>query len=611
MLRKDGSVGVRGPEYSRSSRLDGAPRRNQGETQMLACKAEARKGIALPQWHRAAVIAAGVAAVALTVAAEARAQSPTVPPVTVGPLVQITGPSPLGGCTADDVPGQEAEDSIAFHESEIEPYIDVNPQDPDNLVTVWQQDRWSDGGARGLVSAVSDDGGATWTTVTPPRFTLCTGGTFERATDPWVTFARNGHVYFQSLSFDSDPDIFGGRHAILVSKSRDGGHTWGPVRVQIADNELNAFNDKNSMTADPTSARRAYGIWDRLELFSASAAQRAAAAAAAAATGGRDRAIAAGRALREMRLQAARSADAAVAPPEFKGPTYFTRTIDGGASWQRAFIIYDPGANNQTINNLVEVAPTGVIFAFFTEILNLPNGRVRVNIAFKRSLDHGFSFLPTSGRTIAHRIFTLAIDNAFGTFTPDEGEPVREAGILFDSAVDPRTGALYLAWQDSRFSGGLIDEIAFSMSTDSGQTWTAPVKINKTPVRSNPFRQAAFLPAIAVNQDGVLAVTYYDFRRDNNSGELTDQFALFCNPATSNCGIAASWGRERRLTTSSFDILDAPVAGGHFLGDYMGLESVSRVFHPAFGIADGADETSLFTRRIGVAPVVVTTASAD
>ncbi len=88
------------------------------------------------------------------------------------------------------------------------------------------------------------------------------------------------------------------------------------------------------------------------------------------------------------------------------------------------FIIYDPGANNQTINNLIEVSPTGVIFAFFTEILNLPNGRVRVNIAFKRSLDHGFSFLPTSGRTIAHRIFTLAIDNPFGTFTPD----LRRAG---------------------------------------------------------------------------------------------------------------------------------------------------------------------------------------
>jgi hypothetical protein len=578
---------------------------------MLAYKAEARKSTALPQWHRAAVIAAAVATGALTVAAEARAQSPTVPAVTVGPLVQITGPSPLGDCTADDVPGQEAEGSIAFHESEVEPYIDVNPRDRNNLVTVWQQDRWSDGGARGLVSAVSDDGGATWTTVTPPRFSLCTGGSFERATDPWVTFARNGDVYFQSLSFDSDPDIFGGRHAILVSKSSDGGHTWGPVRVLIRDNELNAFNDKNSMTADPTNARFAYGIWDRLELFSPTAEQRAAVAAA---IGNRDRAaIAAGKALREMRLQAARSADAAVVLPEFKGPTYFTRTIDGGSTWQRAFIIYDPGADNQTINNLVEVSPSGVVIAFFTEILNLPNGNVRVNISFKRSLDHGFSFLPTRGRTIAHRIRPLASlpPDFLGVLTPDLREPVRDASILFDTAVDSSNGNLYLAWQDSSFSGGLVDEIAFSMSQDSGQTWTAPVKINKTPPRSNPFRQAAFLPAIAVNRDGVLAVTYYDFRRDNNSGELTDQFALFCNPATSNCGIAANWGRERRLTTSSFDILDAPDAGGLFLGDYMGLESVSRVFHPAFGIADGADETSLFTRRLRVDPVTVTTAAID
>jgi hypothetical protein len=570
---------------------------------MFARKTGGRKSIALPEWRGAAYVAAGViAAGGLAFATDARAQSPTVPSVNVGGLVQISGPSPFGGCTAGGSP-----DSTVFPESEVEPYIDVNPQRRRNLVAVWQQDRWSDGGSRGLLSAVSDDRGATWTSVTPPPFSRCAGGDFDRATDPWVTFARNGDVYFQSLSFDFDPDIFGGRHAILVSKSTDGGHTWGPPVVQIFDDEPDAFNDKNSMTADPTSAQRAYGIWDRLELFSASAEQRAALAAA---IGDRDRekAVVVGRVLREMRL---RAADAAVAPPEFKGPTYFTRTVNGGASWQRPFIIYDPGANNQTINNLVEVSPSGVIFAFFTEILNRPNGTVRVNIAFKRSLDQGFSFLPGSGRTIAHRIFTLAIANPVGTFTPDLGEPVRDAGILFDTAIDPNNGALYLVWQDSRFSGGDFDEIAFSMSEDSGQTWTSPVKINKTPDRTNPFREAAFVPTIDVNSDGVLTATYYDFRRDNSSGELADQFALFCNPASSNCAIAASWGGERRLTVNAFDILDAPFAGGFFLGDYMGSESEDRVVHPAFGVADGAGESSIFTRRLSISPVVVTTAAAD
>jgi hypothetical protein len=519
----------------------------------------------------------------------------------VGRQLQITGPSPFGGCTADDVPGQEAEGSTSYPDSEIEPYIGVNPRQTDNLVAVWQQDRWSDGGARGLVSAFSDDAGASWDTVTPPRFTLCSGGTYERATDPWVTYVRNGDVYFQSLSFDLDPDIFGGRHAILVSRSKDGGQTWSPVTVQIEENDPDVFNDKNSMTADPTQARRAFATWDRLELFSATAAQRAALAK----VGHDNRVTSAGRLLRQMR---AKNARAARARPEFKGPSYFTRTLDGGASWERATIIHDPGPNNQTINNLIEVQPNGTVIAFFTEFLSLPDGRLRANISLKRSTDHGFSFRPVRDAIKAHRNASLAVDNAVGTFTPDLREPVRDAGILFDTAVDRDNGNLYLAWQDSRFSDGAIDEIAFSLSTDSGRTWTAPIKINQTPPRANPFREAAFLPTLAVNDDGIIMVTYYDFRNDTNNGELADHFALFCDPAANNCAVAESWGPERRLTENPFDILDAPDAGGHFLGDYMGSESAAELIHPAYGIADGSDEVSVFTRRIKAAPGATTSA---
>jgi hypothetical protein len=567
---------------------------------MLARKAEARKSIALPQGYRAAAVAAGVLAGALAFGTEARAQGSTVPPVAVGPEVQITGGNPLLGCTADDVPGQEAEGSDNHPDSEIEPYVDVNPLNPDNLIAVWQQDRWNDGGARGLFSAVSDDGGATWETVEPPAFSLCTDGDYERATDPWVSFGPDGAAYFQSLSFDSDPAIFGGNHAVLVSKSTDSGHSWGPVVVQIAENDPDVFNDKNSITADPTGANRAYGIWDRLENFTNSAEQQAALAAAVA--GRRDKVILAGRVLRAMRAAALAQALPPEELPEFKGPTLFTRTVNGGASWQRPFVIYDPGADNQTINNLVEVQPDGTVFAFFTEILDLPTG-VRLNIAFKRSVDHGFSFLPTNGRTVAHRIFTLGITT--GTLTPDLREGVRDAGLLFDTAVDPHNGNLYLVWQDNRFSRGAIDEIAFSMSRNSGRTWTMPVKINKTPNnRTNPFREAAFLPTIAVTDTGILAVTYYDFRNDGSDGELTDQFALFCNPATSNCARANRWGQEKRLTDLSFDMLDAPDAGGHFLGDYMGSESVTSDVHPVYGIADGTDQTSLFTRKLSVGAAV-------
>jgi hypothetical protein len=34
-----------------------------------------------------------------------------------------------------------------------------------------------------------------------------------------------------------------------------------------------------------------------------------------------------------------------------------------------------------------------------------------------------------------------------------------------------------------------------------------------------------------------------------------------------NCSKPGNWGNELRVTTSSFNILNAPVARGHFLGD--------------------------------------------
>jgi hypothetical protein len=213
-------------------------------------------------------VAAAIAAATIVVGISAATSAAAAGPITVGPLVQITGPSPFNGCIADDPTGQEAEGSAFFANSEIEPFIDVNPANPDHLIAVWQQDRWSDGGARGLVSAFSEDGGATWATVTAPTFTECSNGTFERASDPWVTFAPNGDAYFESLSFDEDLTIFGGHSAVQVSKSTDGGHSWGPPTTLIEDNDPNVFNDKESITADPTSPNRVYATWDRLENFS-------------------------------------------------------------------------------------------------------------------------------------------------------------------------------------------------------------------------------------------------------------------------------------------------------------------------------------------------------
>ena len=61
--------------------------------------------------------------------------------------------------TTDNVPGQDGE---AYASSQVEPYVAVNPHDPKNIVSVWQQDRWSTGASRGLQGGVSTDGTRLW-----------------------------------------------------------------------------------------------------------------------------------------------------------------------------------------------------------------------------------------------------------------------------------------------------------------------------------------------------------------------------------------------------------------------------------------------------------------
>jgi hypothetical protein len=175
---------------------------------------------------------------------------------------------------------------------------------------------------------------------------------------------------------------------------------------------------------------------------------------------------------------------------------------------------------------------------------------------------------------------------------------VRDANILFDSAVDRENGNLYLVWQDGRSRN--IDTVFFSMSTNQGNSWSKPVKISKTPYSPNKLRNQAFVPSVAVGADHRVVVTYYDFRNDTNDGkELADFWAISCDiEAGDNCRTAGGWGHEQRLTPTSFDMLDAPVARGHFLGDYMGLVRQGNVVRPLFGIATGNDLTGMATATI-------------
>jgi hypothetical protein len=190
--------------------------------------------------------AAGVAFAFALVAPAAAA------PPSVAPLSLASGASPFAGCTGSALdPGSPP--GTNYVNAEVEPFVAVDPTSPSHLIGVFQQDRWSNGGARGLSTAISDTGGATWTEPAPPHFSTCAGGTaanggaYDRSSDPWVSIGPDGRAYQVSLSVNAAQTI----SAILASTSTDDGATWSePATIQRDDSPTHP--GRAVRTAPPT-----------------------------------------------------------------------------------------------------------------------------------------------------------------------------------------------------------------------------------------------------------------------------------------------------------------------------------------------------------------------
>lgn len=481
----------------------------------------------------------GVVGVFALVLVAVAAASPTV-------TLASPGSTPFASCTSDQATLQQQFGSVLYPGSEVEPRSAINPTNASNIIGVYQQDRWSDGGSRGTVASVTHNGGATWTRVVVPGVSACSGNPdFARATDPWVTFSPDGTAWAFTFSFDA----FSQSNAMFVSKSTNGGDTWNAPIALIDERspadpkrQFTGGNDKNSITADPTDSHYVYAVWDR---FQSPPSERAVDIA---------------------RIRAA----------SYVQPTVLSRTTDGGATWSKPTEILDSGTHAGTIGNVIAVTSSGVVLD--GTMIFSDSGQRKLpfwGVAVVRSTDKGASW--------SKKPLIIATANPAdpGPIDPGTGQPVR-AGF-FDFATGPNNTA-YAVWTDDSLTPG-IESILFSQSADGGLTWSQPFAVNKTPRAIRGADQQAFTPTVTVTSGGVVGISYYDFRENApNVGSLTDMWLIRC---TSACTNPASWS-EVRVTPTSFDMSAAPFARGEFLGDYMGMTTSGSTFQPFFIQSPGA-----------------------
>ncbi len=396
--------------------------------------------------------------------------------------------------------------------------------------------------------------------------TLCSGGEFQRASDPWLSFSPNGDLFQISLAADKPTGI--GKNALIVNKSTDGGLTWDePVTIieDVGGETFSNFNDKETITADLTDSNFAYAVWDRISSLKKD-------------RNGKSITIENENIVAGMFTIA-------------KGPAMFSRTTDGGLTWEEPREIFNPGVYRQTIGNRIVSLPDGTLVNFFNEIL----GR-GAYLSVIRSKDKGLTWQNRK------RPIKVARINFKGTREPgDKRAPIRTGDFLPSIAVNRDNGSLYVVWQDARFSGRKNNGIAFSTSKNNGLNWSPPIQVNKTPTTIPPANQQAFTPSVQVADDGTVGVTYYDFRFFDAKTQAieTDYFFTYCRETSDqSCADPNNWKEETRLTNESFNIETAPFAGGLFLGDYEGLASAGNDFIALFSQTRGTDTANVFFRRI-------------
>jgi hypothetical protein len=434
-------------------------------------------------------------------------------------------------------------DEAFFADTEVEPFLAVDPAAPAHLVGVWQQDRYSGGGAAGLLATVSFDAGKTWATASAP-FSRCTGGTaanggdYQRASDPWVAISPDGTAHQLALAFDVGAS--GGRRAILASRSTDGGRNWSAAQTVQGDSSTFFALDKGSITADPHSPSFVYAVWDRLT------------------------------------HQAEKDS------PDVQGPAWFARSTDGGATWEPARIIYDPGPNAQTIGNVIAVLPDGTLLNAMLVLTGIRStDATQAQLAVLRSADRGATW-PGPAITVRTVQNLTLLD-------PKTRQGVRTGGALPSIAVDASTGNVHLVWEDSGFGDHTRNGVALSTSTDGGLSWSARVQVNRAPT------VPAFTPAVAAG-GGKLGVAYYDLRDDAPAD--ASRFLASSWLAISSDG-GATW--QETALAAPFDLQTAPFAQGYFLGDYQGLGWDGTAFVSFFAAANSgnlSDRTSLLFRRV-------------
>jgi hypothetical protein len=356
-----------------------------------------------------------------------------------------------------------------------EPSIAVNPANPKNAVAGYQMGRVDGGGDASNGYATTFDGGKTWKYGTVPGLTVRNGGPYDRASDAVVAFGPKNTVFYSSLVFNDGSGESGDalRSAIVNSTSTDGGKTWGKPTVVI-DDSAGGLNDKNWEIVDNGTGTghhtgRLYVVWDRV------------------------------------------------------APMLVSYSDDQGKTFSPPSVVY-PGQGIGAIPLILADGSLGVVFS--TDVSPLPALHTNPGDELAEPISGITKIVMTTARGAglvaagAPLAFTPPL--TVGTYAGHEPRVQRASGGLPTAAVDPKSGRVYVGWDDSRFRTeptSPVNDPVVTWSDDNGVTWSALKNLRAG--KSNDWVNR-FNSMLDVAPDGTISVAYRQRQEASSKTEMSN-----------------------------------------------------------------------------------------
>lgn len=370
----------------------------------------------------------------------------------------------------------------------------------------------------------SADGGATWTYNCAPWPSDDTGsvGTAMFGSDPAVAWDAQGVAYASYMLISENTRSGAASASIVVARSADAGASWQPLGVVVNNlGNSSLFDDKDLMAVDATSAGsfshpdRIYVIWDENN---------------------------------EERVAFS----------------------DTGLSGTWTTVVVDPGGDD--IGGNVAVGADGTVYAVWNRLLGSGNTQTGENIAFSRSVDGGVTW---SAPVVIASPALLSFGTNNVPPAQDARGVNAFASLAVDADPhSPYVNRLYAVYADfpSGVSAGPDLDVELVSSSDGGATWSTPRRVN-----DDGAGNTQFFPWCAVDPGtGALCVAWYDTRNDP-AGRRADVYSTvsgdgggtfspdlqLTSPSADFYNSTLSWSDENSQDNANFN--------ANQYGDYMGM----------------------------------------